>query len=196
MPAVFAIDGAEFGAVVNPQVLQLQTALVSLGNVVGDSTLKALVTDGLIGPETATATNRALITHLAVGEAAALYRTGKLTQAQIVAYADILAMIVENAVKKRGGTLVAARAPAKKAAVTPAEYRPAEPAVPRTAMLAPLVDTQGKIVKWAVIGLGVVVVAGVVYYFVARRPRAFAYREEEEPAARRERYHRLQPRTA
>jgi hypothetical protein len=158
MPTIFAIDGADLGydddglGAYSSGVASLQTALISLGQRVGDSSLTALVLDGLIGPKTTTATNRAFAMY--ISSAPANFATGTLSQSQVSTNASSLASYVNAEVQKRGGA-------AKPTALVPAAAAPA--VVPRT-VTVPVSDTSAQIVKYAALGLGGVVVASVLYY--------------------------------
>lgn len=66
----------------NPAVATLQQLLVQVGEKINDSVLRAVGVDGLIGPKTVTATNRALSKYATI--APKNVRTGKLTQAQVL----------------------------------------------------------------------------------------------------------------
>jgi peptidoglycan hydrolase-like protein with peptidoglycan-binding domain len=164
MPTIFAIDGAEdsfygFGELgaYSSSVASLQQALISLGQKVGDATLSALVLDGLIGPKTTAAANRAFAMY--VSGAPANFATGTLTQSQVSTNASSLASYVNTELSRRGG--------AKTTALVPAAAAPAAVAV-RAA--APAVsDSSAQIVKWASIGLGGVVVASVLYMLWRRQ---------------------------
>jgi len=85
---------------------RLQTALVLLGRIAGDSALAGLKINGVVASTTADATNRALTKHIGPGQAAAQYRTGKMPLSYIAANAGVLAPLIEAEVKRRGGTIV------------------------------------------------------------------------------------------
>jgi hypothetical protein len=183
MPTIFAIDGAEFGDLeaASPAIVDLQVALVALGKGAGDNTLKAIVVDGLIGPKTTAATNRAFTVHIGAGQAAAEYRTGALTQSEVAALAARLAEIVNGEVQRRGygaststviATVVKATTP-KTTALVPYQ---ASAAAPKAAAIAPTyipapADTgmQAAIIKWSAIGLGLVIATAGIYYAIRRR---------------------------
>jgi len=158
---IFAIDGADFGddelGAYSSSVASLQTALITLGQKVGDSTLKALMLDGLIGPKTTAATNRAFAMYIT--NAPANFATGTLSQSQVSTNASSLASYVTAEISRRGGTASSTTAPVRVPAVaTPTALSPYSPSA------APVVsDTSAQIVKWAAIGLGGVVVASVLY---------------------------------
>lgn len=182
MQTIFAIDGSEFGAA-SQDVATLQNALVALGKGIGDTSLSKLTIDGLIGPKTTAATNRAFTVHLGSGQAPASYRTGAMSQAQVETSANTLAAYIETELVRRGFSAPPVKivAPAKKAttsttktaaAVPTATYLPTtalKPAVylPPDASDGPSQGTQ--IVKWSAIGLGAVVVAGLAYYLIKKR---------------------------
>ena len=187
MPTIFAIDGAEFadfGAASQP-VLALQTALKALGNAAGSATLKAIVTDGLIGPKTTAATNLAFTAHIGPGQAPANFRTGALSQAEVAANADVLAGLVALEAERRGYNVPTAKViatVAKVAASKPTVKKVAVPTyVPTSALPAAQApqsylpqaaasdDTTMQIVKYGAIGLGVVVLALGAYVVVGRR---------------------------
>jgi hypothetical protein len=176
MPMIFAMNGADdftyFGASANPAVFDLQTALVSLGNAVRDSTLMALATDGLIGPLTTAAVNRALTVHVGPGSAAASLRTGNLTQAAVVSNAAALTAAVQAERARRTGVPGGGPVPQPPQPQAPPSYTPPGlPYVPPTSDLQPIVDTQMSIVKWSAIGLGVVTLAGLAYWLAKRASR-------------------------
>jgi len=163
MPTIFAIDGAgdslygfgELGAY-SSSVASLQTALIALGQKVSDATLAAIVLDGLIGPKTTAAANRAFAMY--VSGAPANLSTGTLTQSQVSTNASSLAGYLNAELSRRG---------AKTTALVPAAAAPASVAA-RAA--APAVsDSSAQIVKYAAIGLGGVVVASVLYMLWRRQ---------------------------
>jgi hypothetical protein len=82
-------------------VKRLQTALVTLGKVTGSSKL-AVSIDGAIGPKTTTAVNWAFTNHIGSGQAPAQYRTGELTQAQVLGNINTLSSLIETEIKRRG----------------------------------------------------------------------------------------------
>lgn len=161
MPTIFAIDGAEedFGftelGAYSSAVASLQTALIALGQKVGDATLAALVLDGLIGPKTTAAANRAFAMY--VSSAPANLATGTLSQTQVSTNAASLASYVNAELSRRG---------AKSTALVPAAAVPAPVAPP--AAPAPAPDSSAQIIKWSAIGLGGVVVASLLYYMWRR----------------------------
>jgi hypothetical protein len=166
MPTIFAIDGAEdyfgdFGAY-SSGVASLQTALITLGQKVGDSTLATLVLDGLIGPKTTAAANRAFTTYVSSGPNFA--SGGAMSQSQVASAAEELAGFVRAEISRRGGTANSATAPVRVPGVaTPTALSPYAPS-----SAAAISDTSERIVKWAAIGLGGVVVASLLYYVYRR----------------------------
>lgn len=78
----------------------LQLALTALGTQIKDSALK-IAADGVIGPKTVAAVNRAFTKHLGAGQAPAQYRTGKLTQAQVVSVAATLTTLLQQETARR-----------------------------------------------------------------------------------------------
>jgi hypothetical protein len=75
----------------SPTVQRLQQAIAALGKKLGDKVLQ-IGADGLIGPKTATAVNRALAS---IATAPSQFRTGMLSQSDIVMNAESIAKIVE-----------------------------------------------------------------------------------------------------
>lgn len=161
---IFAIDGAEFGAF-SSDVASLQTALVALGRKVGDATLAALVVDGLIGPKTTAAANVAMRQY--VSGASAALASGTLSQVQVASSANTLATAVAAEVSRRGGTVATVVKPAA-AALTPTAVS----------------DNSARIVKYAALGLGGVIVASVLYYFWRWRQGKSAFGAVESLHAR------------
>jgi len=82
-------------------VKRLQTALVTLGKVTGSSKL-AVSIDGAIGSKTVAAVNWAFTNHIGSGQAPAQYRTGKLSQAQVLGSINTLSSLIETEIKRRG----------------------------------------------------------------------------------------------
>lgn len=104
-----------FGAA-SPAIRRLQNALNALAQATGDRAL-AVKADGLTGPGTASATNRAMVAY--VTNAPSNLRTGKLAAKQLPALAAVLASNIENEATRRRGK-GAAPAPAAKAAAAKA----------------------------------------------------------------------------
>jgi hypothetical protein len=186
MPMILAMNGALFGELgaVSQSVADLQTALVALGKGIGDAILKKIVIDGLMGPKTAAATNRAMTVHLGAGQAPANLRTGNLSQQTISAQAATLAQLIETEIARRGfAAPVSKRVVAKTTrpatpSAPPMVYTPPAPAAPiAPAVVAPIYQVPrppagadlGSVMKWAAIGVGVVAVGGLAYYLSMRR---------------------------
>jgi hypothetical protein len=187
MQTIFAIDGSDFGAA-SQDVATLQNALVALGKGIGDTSLSKLTIDGLIGPKTTAAVNRAFTVHLGSGQAPASYRTGALSQSQVEAGANTLAAYIETELVRRGYSAPPVKivTPTKKAATGTAARTSAVATVPTATYIStaakPAVylppdasdaaSSQGtQIVKWSAIGLGAVVVAGLAYYLIKKKAR-------------------------
>lgn len=92
--------GASLGAAVDPNIKALQQALTNLGAIIGDKSVQ-LTADGVIGPATAAAVNRAFTVHIGSGQAPAQFRTGALSQADISANANALIQLVTAEVTRR-----------------------------------------------------------------------------------------------
>ena len=90
----------------DPGVQQLQAALKQLGERVRDGALMKLAVDGLIGPGTVSATNRAFTTHIGAGQAPAQYRSGRLPIGQVQAWAPTLAQLVTRETARRATAAV------------------------------------------------------------------------------------------
>lgn len=116
-------------------VAALQAALQSLGQSAGDSVLMAIVADGLVGPKTTGAVNRAFTQYVAAAYAPAQFRTGRLTNATVSSNAAKLADLVNREAVRRAG----AASPDDGGGEMPAESTPGQvvaqqqvPAVPGT----------------------------------------------------------------
>lgn len=94
-------------------VKNLQAALATLGKVTGSAQLKAVKVDGAIGPKTVAAVNWAFTNHIGSGQAPAQYRTGKLTQTQVLSDIENLTGLINTEVKRRGSATPAASTAAK-----------------------------------------------------------------------------------
>jgi lysozyme family protein len=103
----------------NPAVARLQRGLALLSFETGDAALMAKV-DGIAGPETVVAVNKAM-TYITA--APANFRTGKLTIAQVKTLATQLSSWVEREVKARQ----AAKPSEPVAVTTPPGLLPAKP---------------------------------------------------------------------
>ncbi len=183
---VLAMNGAEFGELgaASQSVAALQTALVALGKGIGDPTLMKVAVDGVMGPKTAAATNRALTVHLGAGQAPSNLRSGALSQATISGMASQITALITTEIARRGFAAPgAAKVPAKKATVaraaTPAYAPAAATAAFAPAAVSPVYQVPAaaaasdgagldSIMKYAAIGIGIVVLGGVAYYFATR----------------------------
>lgn len=94
----------------------LQTALGALAAVVGDSSI-AVTADGIVGPATARAANRALSQY--VKSAPAALRTGALSVAAVKQNANKIAQLVQAEAVKRRGSKRTAPAPRQPIAAMP-----------------------------------------------------------------------------
>lgn len=87
----------------NPaQIKTLQAAIASLGAIIGDTSIK-LTADGVIGPATTAAVNRALTVHIGSGQAPAQFRTGHLTASDISYNIAALTTLVQREAARRQG---------------------------------------------------------------------------------------------
>jgi hypothetical protein len=164
---------------------------VALGKGVGDTVLIKIVIDGLIGPKTTEATNRAFTRHIGSGQAPASLRTGKLTQSEVVTRAETLAAYIDTELVRRGFSAPPVKIVTPKKTTTtkkttstaliPTTYTSTAslPAATMPSAFVPAAesDTRTQIVKWAAIGLGGVVVAGVIYYLWRQRQGRPAFGE-------------------
>lgn len=95
-------------------IAALQTAVRALGLRFKDSAVSAVARDGIIGPKTIAATNRALVKYAPT--APAHYRTGKLTGTEILIMAPGLTAILTAAKGPPSRAIPAARGPSPAAA--------------------------------------------------------------------------------
>lgn len=204
MPMILAMNGADFGfanfGAASSAIADLQAALVSLGKGIGDNTLSKIVVDGLMGPKTAAATNRALTVHLGTGQAPANLRTGNLSQTTIKSQAAQITQLIDAEVRRRGFSVLATKIakPKAKAVVKPVvtSTSVAPPAVSAgvqtstyvppaaAAAVSPVYRVpagaagggmdMSAIIKWSAIGVGAVAVLGIGYYLATRRSPAMA----------------------
>lgn len=138
---------ADFGAGTGTQrtaVKALQSALVSLGRVVGSATLKKVAIDGAIGPKTVAAVNLTFTHHIGPGQAPARYRTGNLTKAQVLAEIGTLTSLITTEVARRQGKAAAPAAAHPAAAAALPSGGPASKADVRRLQTA--LVTLGKVV--------------------------------------------------
>lgn len=112
---MFTISGAltapgtyAFGATAPapvPPAVRLQNALVAQGVTAGgDTRLTSVQIDGVVGPKTVTAVNVALANYVG---ATPLFPKANLDLQKVRQYAGALAALVEERVKKSGGTIPA-----------------------------------------------------------------------------------------
>lgn len=142
--------------------LNLQRALATLGNTVRDGVLMAVKADGIIGPASAAAVNRAFTTHIGAGQSPAQFRTGALTIFLVAQYAADLTKLLAAETLRRGaapaaavpGTFPSTADPSSSAAATIPSPPPA--ALPETSSTA----------LWAMGGIALLAV-GVGIYFIA-----------------------------
>ena len=176
---ILALNGAEFGAAFSSAIGNLQAALVALGKGIGDPTLMKIAVDGVIGPKTVAATNRALTVHLGPGQAPANLRTGALSQDEVASSASQITQLIAAEVSRRGfAAPAAAKAPVKKATAKAAVFTPTPSAAMLPATTSPVYQVPsgaasggdlGSVMMWAAIGVGVVIIGGVGYYFATRK---------------------------
>jgi peptidoglycan hydrolase-like protein with peptidoglycan-binding domain len=104
--------------------------------------------NGVVGPATVAAVNRAFTAHVGSGQAPPAYRTGALSLYDVAQLAGTLAQLVSAEVTRRGGSLVA----------------------PPAALPPPGAAPGGSSTLWWVLGgLGVAIVLGGVLYTATRR---------------------------
>jgi hypothetical protein len=179
------MNGAEFGELgaASQSVAELQTALVALGKGIGDPTLMKVAVDGVMGPKTAAAANRALTVHLGAGQAPSNLRSGSLSQATISGMTSQITALITTEIARRGFAAPgAAKVPAKKATVARAATPVYAPVATSTALVPaaaspvyriPAAASGGtgfdSVMMWAAIGVGVVALGGVAYYFITRQ---------------------------
>jgi hypothetical protein len=93
-------------AYMNPLATNLQNALRALGRAVGgDAQLLAVSADGVIGPSTTAAVNRAFTTHIGPGQAGGVPRTGTITMFDVAAQIGPITTAIQNETVRRGGAL-------------------------------------------------------------------------------------------
>lgn len=144
------------GACRSPAAVALQNALMALGQVVGDPTLKALQVDGFVGPLTTAAVNRAFTMHIGAGQAPANLRTGALSMADVSAMLPSMTPIVATEVARRGASVPPART-----------FQAQQPATPREAGASTAVAPVGaenlpKSAWFLVAGVGLASLAGFI----------------------------------
>ncbi len=147
----------------NPLAMTLQSALQSLGRAVGgDPTLMAVSSDGVIGPSTTAAVNRAFTTHIGPGQAGSVPRTGALSMYDVAAQIGPITTAVQAEIARRGGV----PAPKGGGGGGGSTYVPPPSSTgPTQADMSPGIPTT----TWAIIG-GVVLAAGAGAYMLLRKP--------------------------
>jgi hypothetical protein len=143
-----------------PAALRLQTALKKLGGMVKDPVLANIKIDGVIGPATVAAFNKASASYV---EGATAY---KWSLSQVAANAESFSGIIETAIQKRGGTVPPTpTAPPVVAQRPPVSVKVAPP---------PLVEKKGLPTwAWVTMGLvGAVALTGGAYvaFFRKKKP--------------------------
>jgi hypothetical protein len=163
----------------------LQDALRALGTATRDSTLMKLTADGLIGPATAAAMNRAFTAHIGSGQADASLRTGKVTTAVILSKLPLITSIVLREVERRTGAAPGSITVATVASKPP----PKSTAAPKTKAPDAVFEEERPSFfsrPGVKIGIGVgasVLVLTVVGVFVAKKkPAAAAMKPAMKPA--------------
>ena len=150
----------------SPPAAQLQNALKALGTTNGDPALASLTVDGIIGPNTVKAVNRALATYVG---ATAAFPTANLDVTRVRQYAGALASLISDRVKKSGGTVppVVVHHPVKRAPALPS----LPVAIPTTSMTASVFDNQ-KWIWWVVGGVSILAVLSAAASAVKTRKAA------------------------
>lgn len=146
-----------------PAAAALQNALNALGKTIGDTSLK-LTVDGVVGPATVQAVNRALTTHVGSGQAPAALRTGQLDISTVAQNAVQLTGLITAEVGRRGGAV----APLPAAAAPTASTAPAT--APMPAPLAP--SAAGELstkAAWSLVGLNLLATAAGAYGMLTRK---------------------------
>ncbi len=134
----------------------MQNALIALGRKAGDIELQNLSVDGVIGPQTVSAVNKAFGTHVGDLQTQATFRaSGKLTQYQVAEAAATIVSQLRASILSKGGTLppVSAVAPPPPRV----EIGPAE-----------IVDDRGRVAgAWALVAANLAV-AGVGAWLLSK----------------------------
>lgn len=114
VPPVAAVQKAAPTAKQNGKAVfsGLQQALANLGQLVGDPALSAIVADGMIGPKTVAAVNRAFVTYIAAAYAPAEFKTGRLVAQAVAARASQLTDLVNRENVRRAGAAAPESMPA------------------------------------------------------------------------------------
>jgi lysozyme family protein len=97
----------------------LQTALTALGRRAGDVELQKLPIDGVIGPMTVSAVNKAFTTHVGSGQAQAQFRTGKLSLYDVARDAPTFVQLLRAEMVRRGSEVPPTPPPAAGAIPAP-----------------------------------------------------------------------------
>ncbi len=163
---VFTISGAPyFGAseasapAVVPPAARLQNALVALGVTAGgDPALTSIKIDGAIGPATVRAVNAALAKYVG---ATTLFPRANLDITKVRQYAGALAVLVEERVRKSGGTIPAPQIVKR----TPRAALPAASAL----IVAPPDAPDRRWLFWAAGSAGVLVLLAVAANAVGKK---------------------------
>jgi hypothetical protein len=173
---IYTISGAAFGATTCPPgwtptpngncggpapryylkaAADLQAALRGLGARVGDAGLASLPIDGIVGPATVQAAERAFSTHIGPGQAPAALRAGGLGILGVAQSASVMADLANAETTRRGGALVTTPPPPK--GTVRVEIGPAE-----------IMTEPSSRKMWALVGLNALA-ATIGIYFVATR---------------------------
>jgi hypothetical protein len=148
---------------VSPLATNLQNALRALGKAVGgDAQLLAVSTDGVIGPSTTAAVNRAFTTHIGAGQAGGVPRTGALTMFDVAAQVSPITTAIQNETVRRGGALSVPK-PSGGGGGGTTYTPPAGGPAAADASAGPSIPTT----TWAIVG-GVLLAAGAGAYFLLR----------------------------
>jgi hypothetical protein len=123
----------------------------------------AVKADGIIGPASAAAVNRAFTTHIGAGQSPAQFRTGALTIFSVAQYAPDLTKLLAAETLRRGGAPAAAVRGTFPSTADPSSSAAATiPSPPRS---APLPETSSTAL-WAMGGIALLAV-GVGIYFMS-----------------------------
>lgn len=114
-------SGPVSGKPTKANVQRLQNAVRTLGQMVSDSALTAVAADGIIGPKTSAAINRALVQY--VDGAPSQLRSGKLTIATVVSNLGPITEAVEGAIAGMQSSKAETARVAQEAAPTPSAPR-------------------------------------------------------------------------
>lgn len=138
------------------QVKLMQQTLAQLGRQANDTSISSIVADGVMGPKTAAAVNRALSVHVNTNTTQYL-RSGKLSQDAIVQNVVVIAGALASEVIRRGDV------PAEKK-TTVAKTTPKKPVPQVTPTYAPPTDPWYVVHKTKLmIGGGVLLALGAAF---------------------------------